>query len=195
MKKTLLIIVILAYGPLCVFGQNYMDISNAIHSTIAKDGKDPWAINRNALKLLEHVPINSTDDTIYAIECYSEIGGFFIAMYWSRSFLYSVDGILDDTMKVYKKPIWYNWLISMVELWDTNTILNLQTINLEEDINYCISRTIVNLENTRTEYIFTDYLYYPDESRLERAEHWNLWQNRDDYIAVFIVEPDPADVH
>lgn len=183
------------FGLPSAFGQNHIDISNAIHSTIAKDGEDPWAINRNAVKLLEHVPCNSTDDTIYAIECYSEIGDFFIAMYWSRSFLYSVEGILDDTMKVYKKPIWYNWLISMVELWDTNTILNLQTINLEEDINYCISRTIVNLENTRTEYIFTDYLYYPDESRLERAEHWNLWQNRDDYIAVFIVEPDPADVH
>ena len=76
----------------------------------------------------------------------------------------------------------------MVELWDTNKILDLQTPNFEEDINYCISRTIVHLENNRTEYIFTDNLYYPEESRLERDEHWNLWQNRDDYIAVFIVK-------
>ena len=109
-----------------ISAQNTVNIIPLIHSAIIETGSDVINNERHVIEILKELPCNFDADTVFAIEYFSYIGNFLYLMYWSQKFRYSVEGPMDDTLKVYRERRFEKWLIEQVEEWNKDSIMGAQ---------------------------------------------------------------------
>ena len=109
-----------------ISAQNTVNIIPLIHSAIIETGSDEINNERHVIEILKELPCNFDADTVFAIEYFSYIGNFLYLMYWSQKFRYSVEGSMDDTLKVYRERRFEKWLIEQVEEWNKDSIMGAQ---------------------------------------------------------------------
>jgi len=184
--KGFIVIVFCMSFQIQAYSQETIDIETIIHESIENYRQDFFHDCRNVFSILKNLPCNYQKDTIYAIEEYSFEEGFCESMYWSNDFAYTINGTFDQEFRVYNKRSFDKWLVSLVEQWDTLSILDSQEELGGPDENYTILRIIIDSGGIHTDMIECHEDLSASKTDWEDVNYLlKIWENVDDYIFLY----------
>ena len=168
------------------YSQETIDIETVIHESIENCRQDYFHDCRSGFSILKTLPCDILRDTIYAIEEYSFENGSCEVMCWSKDFVYTINGTFDQEFRVYNKRSFGKWLVSLVERWDTLSILDRQEELGGPDENYTIVRIIIDSGDIHTDLIECHkQLSAPITDWEDVNNLLKIWENVDDYIFLY----------
>ena len=126
---------------------------------------------------LSYVPYDTMSDTIYAMEMRVFPEMRYILMYWSNKFCYTAThACSENPLTVYSKRIYPRIQMSMVEKWDTASLVKLSSANRVTQSNSVYATRIVFIHgNVYYDHFIFDYFYIPDPT--DEWELYELWMN------------------
>lgn len=161
-----------------ISAQNTVNIIPLIHSAIIETGSDEINNERHVIEILKELPCNFGADTVFAIEYFSYIGNFLYLMYWSQKFRYSIEGPMDDTLKVYRERRFEKWLIEQVEEWNKDSIMGAQCGVYGPDETHYVIRIIFHSGQIQMDSFSFGHIETPADYK-DDVYLWEYWINNE----------------
>lgn len=162
-----------------VKSQDSLNLISTFNSEQQKKGSslDFFQTQREKLVELSSVPYNPMSDTIYALEMRVFPEMRYILMYWSNKFCYTAThACSENPLTVYSKRIYPRIQMSMVEKWDTASLVKLSSANKVTQSNTVHASRIVFFQgNVYYDHFVFDYFHIPDS--IDQWDLYELWMN------------------
>ena len=180
--KSYKFIMFFLFAIVCGFhvrSQDSLNLISTFNSEQQKRGSpiDFFQTQREKLVELSSVPYNPKSDTIYDLKMRILPEMRYILMYWSNKFCFTAThACSENPLVVYSKRIYPRIQMSMVEKWDTASLVKLSSANRITQPNSVHASRIVFIHgNVYFDHFVFDYFQIPDP--IDQWELYELWMN------------------
>ena len=155
-----------------VKSQDTLNLISTFISEQQRNGlySDYFQAQRGELQELSSVPYNPMSDTIYVLEMRVFPEMRYILMYWSNKFCYSATHYCsDDPLTVYTKRIYPRIQMSLIEEWDTSSLMKLSAAHgITQSNSVYATRVVVSQGKVHFDHFV--YAYF------DTFDPWDKWE-------------------